>query len=122
VQFNKKEHAAICIMCGASASTPEGMMMLAVQKLYYNINPSKFVGICLILSTQMLGYGIAGVFRHTLVYPCKMIFPINLPIASIMETLHRDSNFIVKKKMRVFYIAFITLFLWQSFPQYISEF
>jgi OPT oligopeptide transporter protein len=109
-------------MCGASASTPEGMMILAVQKLYYNINPSKFVGIFLILSTQMLGYGVAGVLRHTLVYPCKMIFPINLPIASIMETLHRDSTFIVKKKMKVFYISFITLLLWQSFPQYISKF
>jgi hypothetical protein len=121
IQFNKKEHSAICIMCGASAATPEAMMVLAVQKLYYNINPSKVVGIFLILSTQILGYGIAGLLRHTLVYPVKMIFPINLPIASIMETLHRDSSTIVKKKMRIFYIAFSILFVWQAFPQYISK-
>jgi hypothetical protein len=109
-------------MCGASASMPEAMMVLAVQKLYYNINPTKAVGIFLILSTQMLGYGVAGLLRQTLVYPCKMIFPINLPIASIVETLHRDASTVVKNKMRIFNISFIILLLWQSFPQYISEF
>jgi OPT oligopeptide transporter protein len=107
-------------MCGAAASTPEAMIVLAVQKLYYDINPSKFVGIFLILSTQILGYGIAGLLRHTLVYPVKMIFPINLPIASIMETLHRDSSSVAQKKMRIFYIAFGVLFFWQAFPQYIG--
>jgi hypothetical protein len=56
-------------MCAASASTPEAMTVLAIQKLYYNFNPSPGVGVFLILSTQMLGYGIAGLLRKTLVYP-----------------------------------------------------
>jgi hypothetical protein len=119
-KFNKKEHSAICIMCAASASTPEAMTVLAVQRLYYNINPNAAVGIFLILSAQMLGYGIAGLLRKTLVYPSVMLYPTNLPTASLLESLHRD-KVQSGKRMRVFHIAFIVLFFWQAFPQYISK-
>jgi hypothetical protein len=119
-QFNKKEHSAICIMCAAAANTPEAMTVLAVQKLYYNIKPSAGVGVFLILSTQMLGYGVAGLLRKTLVHPTNMLYPSNLPTASLLENLHKDRAS-TKKKMRIFYIAFLALFLWQAFPQYISK-
>jgi hypothetical protein len=108
-------------MCAAAASTPEAMTVLAVQKLWYNMNPSAGIGVFLILSTQMLGYGVAGLLRKTLVYPSKMLYPMNLPTASLLENLHRDRKE-TKKRMRVFYIAFATLLLWQAFPQYISKF
>ncbi|KAF2399029.1 OPT superfamily oligopeptide transporter [Trichodelitschia bisporula] len=117
--FNKKEHAAICIMCAASAATPEAMTVLAVQKLYYNIQPNPAVGVFLILSTQMLGYGVAGMLRRTLVYPSNMLYPTNLPTASLLESLHRDRKK-SGKRMKVFYIAFAVLFCWQAFPQYIA--
>jgi hypothetical protein len=107
-------------MTAASAATPEAMMVLAVQKLYYNIEPSAAVGVFLILSTQMLGYGIAGLLRRTLIYPSKMLYPTNLPTASLLENLHREQSK-SKKKMRVFHIAFVVLFVWQTMPQYISK-
>src|ERR1700712_4911714 len=107
-------------MCAASASTPEAMQVLAVQKLWYNINPSPAVSIFLILSAQMLGYGVAGLLRKTLVYPSVMLYPTNLPTASLLESLHRNKTQ-SGKRMRVFHIAFIILFVWQAFPQYISK-
>jgi hypothetical protein len=107
-------------MCAASANTPEAMQVLAVQKLYYNVIPNPAIGVFLILSTQMLGYGVAGLLRKTLVYPSNMLYPSNLPTASLLESLHRDRQS-TKKKMRIFYIAFIALFFWQAFPQYISK-
>ncbi|KAF2664769.1 OPT superfamily oligopeptide transporter [Microthyrium microscopicum] len=116
--FNKKEHSAICIMVAASAATPEAMQVLAVQRLFYNIEVKPPVAIFLILSTQMLGYGVAGLLRPTLIYPSKMLYPTNLPTASLLENLHRDRKNSTSK-MRVFYIAFSVLFLWQAFPQYI---
>lgn len=118
-QFNKKEHSAICIMSAAAASTPEAMMVLAVQKLYYNIEPSATVGVFLILSTQMLGYGVAGLLRKTLVYPSNMLYPTNLPTASLLESLHQDGKQ-SGRRLRVFHIAFFILFVWQVFPLYIG--
>jgi hypothetical protein len=107
-------------MVAAAASTPEAMTVLAVQKLYYNINPAPAVGIFLILSTQMIGYGVAGLLRRTLVYPSNMLYPTNLPTASLLESLHRDRK-TTRKRMKVFYYGFLVLFFWQAFPQYISE-
>lgn len=106
-------------MTAASSSTPEAMSVLAVQKLWYNIQPNAAIGIFLILSTQMVGYGVAGMLRSTLVYPSKMFYPANLPTASLIENLHKDRQ-TAQKKMRIFWIAFIVLFCWQVFPQYIA--
>jgi hypothetical protein len=61
-------------MAGSAGSTPEAMMALAVQKLWYNMNPTPAIAIMLILSAQMLGYGMAGLLRETLVYPTKMLY------------------------------------------------
>lgn len=97
------------------------MQVLAVQKLWYNINPHPAISITLILSTHMLGYGIAGLLRRSLVYPSSMLYPNTLPNAVLLQSLHRDSVS-MKKRMRAFYYAFLALFVWQSFPQYISIF
>jgi hypothetical protein len=108
-------------MCSAATSTPEAMQVLAVQKLYYNIQPHPAIAVLLILSTQMIGYGAAGVLRKTLVYPSNMVYPKNLPTASLLENLHRENNGTKIKRLRVFQIAFGALFLWQAFPQYIGK-
>src|ERR1700712_5094266 len=96
-------------MAGSAAATPEAMITLAVQKLWYDINPTPIVGLALIFSAQMLGYGVAGLLRSTLVYPTKMLYvanmlynlcsisnilswPQNLPVATLLETLHRDKK------------------------------
>jgi len=68
----------------------------------------------------MLGYGVAGLLRTTLVYPSKMLYPVNIPVASLLENLHRG-KVATKKKMKVFWICFGALFVWQAFPQYISK-
>lgn len=60
-------------MAGSASATPEAMTVLAVQKLWYDINPNAFVGLALIFSAQMLGYGVAGILRKTLVFPTKML-------------------------------------------------
>jgi hypothetical protein len=100
-------------MTAAASSTPEAMSVLAVQKLWYSIQPNAAIGIFLILSTQMVGYGVAGMLRTTLVYPSKMFYPSNLPTASLIENLHKDKK-TTQKRMRVFWIAFIILFCWQG--------
>lgn len=106
-------------MVAASASTPEAMSVLAVQKLYYNTRVTPIIGILLLLSTQLLGYGISGILRKSLVYPSIMLYPTAIPTASLLENLHRMDRRSSRKRMKVFYIAFGCLFIWQAFPQYI---
>jgi OPT family oligopeptide transporter len=105
-------------MSASAANAPLAIEVLAVQKLYYNKIPNAIVCILLIFASQCLGYGVAGLLRKTLVYPTKMLYPANLPLNSLLETLHGEKSQ-VKKKLRVFYIGFICLFFWEFFPEYI---
>ncbi|KAK3649645.1 hypothetical protein LTR56_006828 [Elasticomyces elasticus] len=91
---------------------------LAAQQLFYGGYPSHVAGVFVILSSQLIGYGIAGMLRDVLVYPTKMLWPINLPVATLLETLHRD-KVETKRRLRIFYIVFGLAFVWEVFPEYI---
>jgi OPT oligopeptide transporter protein len=60
-------------MSGTASNAPLAIEVLAVNKLYYDKTFAPMIGIILLLSSQCLGYGIAGVLRKTLVYPTKMV-------------------------------------------------
>jgi OPT family oligopeptide transporter len=116
--FNSKEHAAIVIMSSAAATAAVATEILAAQKLYYDMDPSPGAAIFLVISSQLLGYGIAGLLRETLVRPTKMLWPINIPVNTLLETLHRDKKE-TKSRLKVFYIVFCCLFVWEVLPEYI---
>jgi OPT family oligopeptide transporter len=105
-------------MGSAAANAPLAMEVLAVLKLYYNLEPKPMIAILLLWSSQCIGYGFAGLMRSTLVYPTKMLYPYNLPITSMLEALHGDKH-LVAKKLRVFKIGFFVLFVYEVFPAYI---
>lgn len=116
--FNSKEHLAIVIMSSSASGAVYATEVLATQKLYYNIVPNAFVAILLLLSSQLLEYGIAGVLRKSLVYPTKMLWPSILPLNSLIETLHRDKSE-MRQKWNLFWIVFGVVAIWEWFPQYI---
>lgn len=116
--FNSKEHLAIIIMSSSASSAAYATEVLATQKLYYNIVPNAVVAILLLLSSQLLGYGMAGVLRKSLVYPTKMLWPGILPLSTLVETLHRDKSE-MRKKFNFFWIIFGVVAVWELFPQYV---
>jgi OPT family oligopeptide transporter len=85
---------------------------------FYNKEINAGAGILLMLTSQCLGYGFAGLLRRTLVYPTKMLYPYNLPINSLLEALYGEKSQ-VKKKLAVFYIGFLVLFFYEIIPQWI---
>lgn len=88
--FNSKEHLAIVIMSSSASEAARATEVLAAQKLYYDVVPHSMVAILLLFSSQLLGYGVAGILRRSLVYPTKMVWPSVLPLSSLIEALHRE--------------------------------
>ncbi len=96
------------------------------------------MGIIFVLTSQILGYGMAGIMRKFLVWPGAMIWPSNLVNCALFRTLHNDKeedeeeedeevkedNKNKKKRwtmsrLRFFFFAFLFQFLWYWFPGYI---
>ncbi|KIW33917.1 OPT family small oligopeptide transporter [Cladophialophora immunda] len=116
--FNQKEHAAITIMASAASQAAQSTQALAAQALFYGGFPNKAAGIFVTMSSQLIGFGFAGLLRDVLVFPTRMLWPINLPVATLLETLHRDKKE-TKRKLRLFCIAFCLIFIWEILPEYI---
>ncbi|KAF9000667.1 OPT oligopeptide transporter protein-domain-containing protein [Cyathus striatus] len=108
--FNKKENAFIVIMSGAAANSALGTEVLAVQRLFYNITPNP--------GASILCYGIGGLFRSVLLYPSKMLYPGALPLVSMFDALFKDAAG-ANRKLKIFWIAFAAIFLWEMFPEWI---
>ncbi|CAB4412293.1 unnamed protein product [Rhizophagus irregularis] len=116
--FNIKEHVLIAVAAGAGGGSAYGTDIIAIQELFYNQHSGFFIGILLLLSTQMIGYGLSGFLRKYLVRPANMLWPSNLVFSSLFSTLHGNAAD-TRDKLRLFSIAFIFMFFWQFFPQYI---
>ena len=98
--FNQKEHAAITIMASAAAQSALATEALAAQELYYGGYPSRGAGLFVVITSQLIGFGVAGLLREVIVYPTKMLWPMTVPVSNLLETIHRDREG-TKKKMRV---------------------
>ncbi|KAJ6014378.1 OPT superfamily oligopeptide transporter [Penicillium herquei] len=116
--FNAKEHAAVALMASAASQSALATEALAAQQLFYGGYPSHAAGVFITLSSQLIGYGIAGLLRDVIVRPTKMLWPMTLPISSLLESLHRDKEE-SKARLKIFYIVFTALFFWTIVPEWI---
>ncbi|CAG8582907.1 7331_t:CDS:2, partial [Scutellospora calospora] len=116
--FNYKEHVCIGAAASAGGVLAYAVDIIAVQELFYNIKVDFLIGFLLLISSQMLGYGLAGFVRKYLVYPANMIWPQSLVYATMYNTLH-GNIFETNKKIRFFYIAFASMLVWQFIPEYL---
>ncbi|KIK55154.1 hypothetical protein GYMLUDRAFT_76698 [Collybiopsis luxurians FD-317 M1] len=117
--FNKKENAFIVIMASAAATSALGTEVLAVQRLFYNTTPNGAASIFLLFSSQLLGYGLGGLFRGSLLYPSKMLYPAVVPLVSMFDTLYKDHHTGAnRRRFKIFWIVFFAIFFWEILPEY----
>lgn len=110
-------------MASAASQSALATEALAVQKLYYGVELNTAGAVFLILSSRSLGLSLAGLLRRTLVYPTKMLYPINLPLNTLLETFHRNKSE-TKGRLQVFYVVFACMFVWEVLPEvgeYVQE-
>lgn len=116
--FNLKEHAAIVVLASSAAQAALAVEVIAVQRLFYDAAPNAMVSILVVVSSQCMGYGFAGLLRRVLVYPTKMVWPAMLPMNTLLETLHRDRSE-TRLRLRFFWLVLVAIFFWELLPEYI---
>ena len=131
--FNVKEHTLITVMAnvnvaGGAAYATDIIVAQQGSRFY---NQDFGWGFCLLMtiSTQCIGYGLAGIFRKFLVYPSAMIWPTALVNVGLLHGLHDHSKTDPAKtngwsvsRYRYFLYVFLGSFGWYWIPGYIAPF
>lgn len=89
--FNMKEHTVIVIMTAAGSALSYALDILLAQELFYEQHFGWGFQILLILSTQAMGFGLAGVMRRFLIWPAAMVWPATV---SYLEYCRQIQNWI----------------------------
>ena len=77
--FNKKEHTLITMMAAAGTTISYAISILIAQQIFYGQAWGWGFQILLIMSTQAMGFGLAGVMRRFLIWPAAMVVSSPLP-------------------------------------------
>lgn len=129
--FNAKEHTIIVIMANASfgGTTAYSTDVLLAQEVFYGQKFGWGYQLLLTITCQMLGLGLAGLTRKWLVEPAAMIWPSNLIITTMFETIHtRKTPDALKSgswtigRYKYFLIVLVGIFVWEWFPLWIAPF
>ncbi|OWP05047.1 hypothetical protein B2J93_617 [Marssonina coronariae] len=132
--FNMKEHTLIVIMANASfgGSTAYSTDVLLAQEVYYGQKFGWAYQLLLTITCQMLGLGLAGLTRKWLVEPAAMIWPSNLIITTMLETVHtrktpdgldsRTKGIWKMGRYKWFLVVMAAIFVWEWFPLWIAPF
>ncbi|KAG5659026.1 hypothetical protein KAF25_007579 [Fusarium avenaceum] len=90
--FNAKEHAIIVVMASVSFSVAYATDIILAQVVFYKQDFGLMFQLLLTISTQSVGYGIAGMLRKFLVYPASMIWPENLVGVTLMNAMYEVND------------------------------
>ncbi|ODQ82773.1 hypothetical protein BABINDRAFT_178904 [Babjeviella inositovora NRRL Y-12698] len=126
--FTPQEHALLTIVVSLTASTSYAMNILIAQTNFYDQDLNIGYQILLVLSTQLLGYGAAGLTRRWIVYPASMTWPQSLITCTVFNTLSKSllgDNLQVSRfnisRYRMFAIVGTSSFVWYWFPGFIFK-
>lgn len=80
-----KEHVLITIFASSGAASVYAIHFVTAVKVFYRKEITVLVALLVVLTTQVLGFGWAGVFRRYLVEPAAMWWPQNLVQVSLFR-------------------------------------
>ncbi|KAM0932321.1 putative oligopeptide transporter, OPT superfamily [Dioscorea sansibarensis] len=114
--FSLKEHVLITLFANAGASGPFALDIVTLMKAFYHRRINPVAALLLSHTTQLLGYGFAGMFRKYLVDSPYMWWPGNLVMVSLFRALNEEEK---RPKGRISRLQFFMIVLISSFAYYI---
>ncbi|GAA6021624.1 hypothetical protein JCM8202_002357 [Rhodotorula sphaerocarpa] len=119
--FSIKEHSLVLVMANVSTGPAFALDYLLVGSKFYSHTYSLGFSIILVLSSQLLSFGAAGLFHRVIVQPASMVWPQNLPYCALLDTLHRGDKERSVRTSRYRYFAWVAVgaFAWFWLPDYL---
>ncbi|CAN4092295.1 unnamed protein product [Withania somnifera] len=121
--FNMKEHVLISIFANAGSAFGNGpayaVGIVDIIKAFYFRNISFLAGWILVVATQVLGYGWAGIMRKFVVDPAEMWWPSSLVQVSLFRALHEKEGEGKTSRGKFFLIVLACSFIWYMVPGFL---
>ncbi|KAK9069505.1 hypothetical protein SSX86_011409 [Deinandra increscens subsp. villosa] len=121
--FNMKEHVLISIFANAGSAFGSGsayaVSIVDIIRAFYHRKISFVASWILVITTQVLGYGWAGVLRKYVVDPAQMWWPSSLVQVSLFRALHETDTSSRMSRAKFFVIALVCSFTWYIIPGYL---
>ena len=89
--WNIKEHALVVMMANVSGDM-YSINAIVTSQMYYGLSKDYWFQLLLLLATQLTGFGLAGLCRRFLIRPASMVWPSNLVVCALMNTLHSKDD------------------------------
>ncbi|KAF3321562.1 oligopeptide transporter 4-like protein [Carex littledalei] len=120
--FTIKEHVLISIFANAGYAFGNGgayaVMIIDIIRAFYHRHISFLASWLLIITTQVLGYGWAGLMRKYVVEPAHMWWPGTLAQIALFRALHEKEEKSMSRA-KFFVIALSCSFIWYIFPGFL---
>ncbi|KAM5582671.1 oligopeptide transporter 1-like [Rosa sericea] len=118
--FNLKEHVLITIFANSGSNSVYAVGIITIVKAFYRRSMHPMAAFLLAQSTQLLGYGWAGLFRKYLVDSPYMWWPDNLVQVSLFRALHewemRPKG--GRTRLQYFSLVFVCSFAYYIIPSF----
>lgn len=122
-RFNIKEHALITIMANVAFGSAAATQIIEAMVKFYNLPSKGGFEVLLTISTQLFGFGLAGIASRWLVGPASMIWPLVLSNAALLSTLHSRVNASADgwriSRLRFFLVVFVGGTAWYFVPGFL---
>jgi OPT family oligopeptide transporter len=121
--FSLKEHVLITIFASSGSSGVYAINIITIVKAFYHRSIHPVAAYLLALSTQMLGYGWAGIFRRFLVDSPYMWWPQNLVQVSLFRAFHENEKRPKggTSRLQFFFVVFVASFAYYIVPGYLFQ-
>ncbi|KAK5805807.1 hypothetical protein VI817_000065 [Penicillium citrinum] len=121
--FNIKEHGLITIMANVSIGSAQATQIIEAAVKFYKMPSNAGFELLLCITTQLFGFGLAGMAARWLVGPASMFWPQVLSNAALLTTLHNRENVVADgwriTRLRFFLIIFLGGAIWYFAPGYL---
>ncbi|XP_061373719.1 oligopeptide transporter 5-like [Gastrolobium bilobum] len=121
--FSLKEHVLITIFASSGSTAVYAINIITIVKAFYHRSIHPIGAFLLALSTQMLGYGWAGIFRKFLVDSPYMWWPANLVQVSLFRAFHEKEKRPKggHTRLQFFFLVFAASFAYSIVPGYLFQ-
>ncbi|CAN6448303.1 unnamed protein product [Victoria cruziana] len=119
--FNAKEHVLITILANCGAGGVYAVHIVTMMKALYHRSIHPLAAFLLSQTTQLLGYGWAGIFRRFMVDSPYMWWPPNLIQVTLFRALHEKEVRSRRGTTRLQFF-FIVSFAYYIVPNYLFPF